>query len=444
MSEPFDGAAAVADWRQYICRACGLIYDEELGDPDSGLPPGTRYEAIPDDWECPICGVTKSDFEPYVRRAMATLAAVATAPSRRSGVVIVGAGAAGWSVAEALRERDATIPVTIVTGCDGDVYHKPELSIALSRGASPEKVRKAVGGDNGRRLRVRLLERTFAVRIQATLNRLRTTRGPLAYSHLVLAQGARPTASAGLPASLCWRINDYRSWSALFAALQGERKRVVVIGAGLVGCELSEDLARAGHAVTLLHRGAAPVDAFFPAQAAARVRKGLEGLGVAFLGPVEVAEVTAFGSSKRVETSDGRRFDADVVISAIGLSTPSRLAETAGLAFERGVAVDPRTLRTSVPNIYGLGDCISIAGQPCRYIEPIAKQASVIARDILGLEHPGYDHAHPVVRLKARSAPIEMHGVPAADAEWRVLVDDDAGLAMEQWRGDALVARLTA
>ena len=97
-----------------------------------------------------------------------------------------------------------------------------------------------------------------------------------------------------------------------------------------------------------------------------------------------------------------------------------------------------------MPNIYGLGDCISIAGQPCRYIEPIAKQASVIARDILGLEHPGYDHAHPVVRLKARSAPIEMHGVPAADAEWRVLVDDDAGLAMEQWRGDALVARLTA
>ena len=177
---------------------------------------------------------------------------------------------------------------------------------------------------------------------------------------------------------------------------------------------------------------------------AARVRKGLEGLGVAFLGAVEVAEVCASGSSKRVETSDGRRFKADVVISAIGLSTPSRLAETAGLAFERGIAVDPRTLRTSVPNIYGLGDCISIAGQPCRYIEPIAKQASVIARDILGLEHLGYDHAHPVVRLKVRSAPVVMHGVPTADAEWRVLVDDDAGLAMEQWRGDSLVARLTA
>ena len=50
-------------WRQFICRVCGLIYDEELGDPDSGLAPGTRFEDIPDDWECPLCGVTKTDFE---------------------------------------------------------------------------------------------------------------------------------------------------------------------------------------------------------------------------------------------------------------------------------------------------------------------------------------------------------------------------------------------
>jgi rubredoxin-NAD+ reductase len=38
------------------------VYDEALGDADHGLPPGTRYEAIPDDWSCPDCGVTKTDF----------------------------------------------------------------------------------------------------------------------------------------------------------------------------------------------------------------------------------------------------------------------------------------------------------------------------------------------------------------------------------------------
>ena len=55
-------------WRQFICRVCGLIYDEELGDPDSGLAPGTRFEDIPDDWECPLCGVTKTDFELLVKQ----------------------------------------------------------------------------------------------------------------------------------------------------------------------------------------------------------------------------------------------------------------------------------------------------------------------------------------------------------------------------------------
>ncbi len=47
------------DFRRWVCDACGYIYDEAKGDPDSGLAPGTRYEAIPDDWQCPLCGLTK-------------------------------------------------------------------------------------------------------------------------------------------------------------------------------------------------------------------------------------------------------------------------------------------------------------------------------------------------------------------------------------------------
>lgn len=50
--------------QKYICVACGLVYDPELGDPDSGIAPGTAFEDIPDDWVCPLCGVTKDMFEP--------------------------------------------------------------------------------------------------------------------------------------------------------------------------------------------------------------------------------------------------------------------------------------------------------------------------------------------------------------------------------------------
>lgn len=50
--------------KQYSCIPCGYIYDPELGDPVSGIAPGTVFEDLPDDWQCPVCGVGKEDFEP--------------------------------------------------------------------------------------------------------------------------------------------------------------------------------------------------------------------------------------------------------------------------------------------------------------------------------------------------------------------------------------------
>ncbi len=48
--------------KKYICNVCGWVYDPEVGDPDGGIAPGTAFEDIPDDWECPECGVGKDDF----------------------------------------------------------------------------------------------------------------------------------------------------------------------------------------------------------------------------------------------------------------------------------------------------------------------------------------------------------------------------------------------
>ncbi len=49
--------------QKYQCTICGYVYDPEEGDPDSGIAPGTAFEDIPEDWYCPVCGVTKSEFE---------------------------------------------------------------------------------------------------------------------------------------------------------------------------------------------------------------------------------------------------------------------------------------------------------------------------------------------------------------------------------------------
>ena len=59
------GEAAEPVAGKWICKVCSMIYDPAVGDPDSGIAAGTAFEAIPDDWTCPICGTRKANFIPY-------------------------------------------------------------------------------------------------------------------------------------------------------------------------------------------------------------------------------------------------------------------------------------------------------------------------------------------------------------------------------------------
>ena len=49
--------------KKYVCGPCGYVYDPTVGDPDSGIAPGTPFEALPEDWVCPVCGAATADFE---------------------------------------------------------------------------------------------------------------------------------------------------------------------------------------------------------------------------------------------------------------------------------------------------------------------------------------------------------------------------------------------
>ena len=51
---------------KYLCEVCGYVYDPEIGDPDSGIKPGTPFDELPDDWVCPLCGVSKEQFEKVI------------------------------------------------------------------------------------------------------------------------------------------------------------------------------------------------------------------------------------------------------------------------------------------------------------------------------------------------------------------------------------------
>lgn len=432
---------ALAPWQSYICHACGYIYNEAEGDRDSGLAAGTRFADIPEDWACPLCGVTKSDFELYEAPSLDALRAQASgcAPAMTSaarqtpGVVIVGAGRAGWQLAETLRALDAEVPITIVTACAGDLYDKPLLSVAMARQIEPEKLIKEAGTEAARRLNVRLLPQTHAIRICKETRQLRTTRGTLRYDQLVLAHGAKAALPPALPAALCWRINHLGAYLQLRAALGDAAttgpKDVLIVGAGLIGSELANDLALGGHRITLLDVQPEPLARWHADQAGARVLQAWKDLPIRFVGEVKVSSVerlaldaerlwkplpegmarAGLSTRLRITTECGQHFAADEVIVAAGLQTPSRLAQSAGLDWADGISVDPHTLRTSDDRIHAMGDCITLGGQASRFIEPIARQAKTIAAAITACELVPYETRTAVVRVKTTSMPLTLH-----------------------------------
>lgn len=419
-------AAAALPWRRFLCRVCGIVYDEALGDPDGGLPPGTRFEAIPDDWACPVCGVGKAEFEPVsdAQPAVAAPSVTVLPQARQPGVVIVGAGRAGWQVVQALREAGWAGPLSLVTACPGDVYDKPQLSVAVARGIDPQALVREPAAVAAARWRVQLITDAVAVAIDPVARRLRTTRGTLRWQHLVLAHGAQPALPACLPPARVWRVNDLATYQKLRAALDGGPQRLAIVGAGLVGCELANDLALAGHAVTLLDQATRPLAAQVPAEVSQRLLAAwqAQGLSIRFEGGVAVAGVepgSDVGATRwQLRLADGRLLAADQVIAATGLRAPDRLARSAGLAFDAvagGIVIDPATAATSVAGIHALGDCVVEQGRASRFIAPISRQAAAIAAAISGRPLPlaAPAEAESLLRIKTNAMPITVR-LPAA------------------------------
>ncbi|MBX2858432.1 MAG: FAD-dependent oxidoreductase [Cellvibrionaceae bacterium] len=444
-------------WQRYICRACGLIYDEQHGDTDSGLAPGTRFADIPEDWQCPLCGVTKADFELFERPTVNTEAQSGKRnpyrPGSAAGVLVIGAGIAGWSIVEAIRRRDAAVEITLITACNGDVYHKPELSVAIARGLDQRALIRENGSEAARRLKVSLVANTIVSGISSAVKIVRSTRGSFPYCKLVLAQGAQSQVPENIPPQWCWRINHLSAWSGLQHRLAKQPARIAIIGAGMIGCELAENLRTAGHEVYLIFRGDTPLAKLLPPVAGQRFAELLSREGVHCVSNTVVESVELLphdehpsGDSNqgayRLNLSHDKHLISNHIVAATGLAGDKRLALVAGLEYDKGIVVNPVSLQTSADDIYALGDCVSLAGAPCRFIAPIAEQAKVIASRICDGEELSYQHRAPVIRLKVQSCSLMWQGVPRSQGEWRLVSDMPNKLTMKQLLAGEIISTL--
>ncbi|MFN2381419.1 MAG: FAD-dependent oxidoreductase [Guyparkeria sp.] len=400
---------------RWICTVCGWIYDEDEGDPDSGLAPGTRFEDIPDDWYCPLCGVTKADFMPLHEYA-AQRAAEANAPRPRAArggvggpdsVVIVGAGIAGWTIAEQLRARDPNRPITLISNDEAAAYTKPGLSMAISQGRAPEDLIEQSGPGKAAELGITLQPNTSVLALNTEGKRLLTTRGPIRYGDLVLAMGARQRfrAFGGNAASRITRLNHLAAYQRLRTRLDGEPRHLTIIGAGLIGVELAEDLTAGGHHVTLLDLGERMLDRLAPAPLGNELGQHLAAKGVDFRPGTSLDRVDHADGRLNVTLTNGGEIRTDEVISAMGLVPNTDLARRAGLVTNRGILASAESMQTSDPHVYAIGDCAEINGNSYFFIEPIRRMATTAAAALSG-DSVAFEHRPAAIRVKTPSLPI--------------------------------------
>ena len=202
------------------------------------------------------------------------------------------------------------------------------------------------------------------------------------FSKLVLATGSA-ALRLNVPGSDLAGVHTFRDSRDvdLLLALAAQKKRVVVVGGGLLGLEAAYGLAKAGTQVALIHLKDRLMDRQLDAPAGALLKTLVEAKGIKILLNANTARLHGESRVEGVELADGRRLDADAVIFAAGIQPNVSLAKEAGIAVNRGVVVDDH-LQTGAPDIFALGECAEHRGVCYGLVEPAYEQARVLAQHL--------------------------------------------------------------
>jgi nitrite reductase (NADH) large subunit len=206
----------------------------------------------------------------------------------------------------------------------------------------------------------------------------------IAFSRLVLATGSTPLR-LNLPGADLAGVHTFRDSRDvdLLLTLAGRKKRVAVVGGGLLGLEAAYGLAKAGMPVTLIHLMDRLMERQLDAPAAELLKSLVERKGIRVMLGANTARVLGETRVEGIELTDGRRIDADAVIFAAGIRPNIALAKDAGIPVNRGIVVDDH-LQTGAPDIFALGECAEHCGICYGLVEPAYEQARVLAQFLAG------------------------------------------------------------
>ena len=321
-------------------------------------------------------------------------------------VVIVGTGLAGYNLAREFRKLDSETPLLLITADDGRSYSKPMLSTGFGKNKEADGLSMATPDAMAAQLNAQVRTHTRISGIDAGHKQLWIGEEAVPYRDLILAWGAQTVQVPveGDAQDAIFPINDLEDYARFRTAAAGKR-RVLILGAGLIGCEFANDLIAGGFEVELV--------------AAAAVQAGLESLGARLhLGPV-LTRLQRTDDGLQAHLSDASVIACDVVVSAIGLRPRIDMAAAAGLQVNRGIEVD-RHLKTSHANIYALGDCAEVEGLSLLYVMPLMNCARALAQTLAGNPTAVSYGAMPIT-VKTPVCPLVVSPVPRGyEGVWTV------------------------
>ncbi|MEO7150314.1 MAG: FAD-dependent oxidoreductase [Burkholderiaceae bacterium] len=320
-------------------------------------------------------------------------------------IVVVGSGMAAYTLAREIRKLDKAVPLLIVTRDDGAFYSKPMLSTAISGGRSAAQLVMHSASAMAAQLTSTVSVSTGVDAIDPARCILRIGEREVRYRKLVLAVGAdpvQPRIPGLLPEDLL-QLNDLTDFERLRQALLS-RKRVAILGAGLIGCEIADDLSRAGFEVTVFDLAPLPLSRLLPPLVSEALRDAMARSGVHWQLGNAVQRIDRVGDGFQIQAAQGLPVSVDVVLGAIGLRPRIAMAHDAGLRTASGIVVD-RLMQTSDPHIHAIGDCAELQGRILPYVMPIMKSARALAQTLTGNPTPVVYPAMPII-VKTASLPL--------------------------------------
>ena len=319
------------------CLVCGEIFDSSLE-------------------VCPVCGVGKENFVPV------DVEETTYRSDSNEFYVILGNGAAGLNAAKAIRERDKTGSITMISGEEYRTYNRPMLTKSLMADLEIDQIQvEAEKWYEDNRI-FQVLGRKV-VSVDTKEKEVLLSDGiKLKYTKLIYALGSEcfippiPGHEKAQVAAIR-TLEDTRRISAMLP----DTKQAVVIGGGVLGLEAAWELKKAGCAVTVLELAPMLMGRQLDANAGDMLKYIAECAGIQIHTGVQIAEITGEDRVTGVKLGTGEVIPAQLVIVSCGVRANTTVAKEMGIEVDRAIVVDSR-MQTSLPDVYACGDCAQFEG----------------------------------------------------------------------------------